>query len=410
MRNRSISALVTAIILGWSLSAADWPQFLGPKRDGVAPETGSIQRWSKEGPALLWQKPVGDGFSGPVIAGERLLLFHRVGNQEVVDCLNAGTGKEMWKYAYATNYEDQLGKGDGPRATPVIAGQRVITLGAEGRLHCLDLEQGTKIWDRSINKEYQVRPSYFGVGTTPLVVDNLVLVNVGGRGAGIVAFALATGKEVWKATSDGASYASPIAADVAGGRQAIFFTREGVVILDPTTGAVGYQKRWRARYDASVNAATPLLIGDRVFISASYETGALLLRLKKNGADVIWQNDDVMSNHYNTCIYRQGHLYGFDGRQEARPNFRCINLDAAKVRWNQPQFGCGTMILAGADLIVLTEAGDLLLVEATPAAYREKARARVFDAGPGRAQIALANGRLYGRDQKKLACWMLTSR
>jgi outer membrane protein assembly factor BamB len=387
--------------------AADWPQFLGPERNGVCAETGLLQTWPKEGPPLVWDREVGEGFSGPVVSGDRLILFHRVGNQEVVECLDAATGAPRWKQAYASAYEDQLGKGNGPRSTPVVSGQRVITVGAGGMLQCLDLSDGKKIWSRDINLEYRVRQSYFGVGSTPLVEENLVLVNVGGKDAGIVAFALDTGKEVWKATSDGASYASPIAATVQGARQAIFFTREGVVMLDPRTGDMRFRTRWRARYDASVNAATPLLIGDRLFVSASYETGALFLRLRKDGADVLWKDDDVMSNHYNTCVYHQGYLYGFDGRQEATPSFRCVALEKPRVHWNQPRFGCGSMVLADGNLIVLTERGELLSVAADPAAYREKARALVFHDTPCRAQIALANGRLYARDQKKLACWNL---
>jgi len=413
MRSKMLSALaagsrlnVGAVFLVATL-AADWPQFLGPTHDGISTETGLLQAWSKDGPPVLWHKPVGEGFSGPVVAGERLILFHRQGDQEIVDCLEAASGKHIWKYAYATGYEDQLGKGNGPRSTPVIAGGRVITIGAEGKLHCLDLKRGTKIWSRSVNEEYGVRQGYFGVGASPLVEGKLVLVNVGGRNAGIVAFALADGKEVWKATDDAASYASPVATTIDGKRRAVFFTREGVAILDPANGDVSFRKRWRSRNVASANAASPLLIGERLFVSACYETGALLLKLRQDGADAIWQNDDVMSNHYNTCVHHQGYLYGFDGRQEARPSFRCVELAAPKVRWNQPQFGCGSMVLADGNLIVLTEAGELLLAEATPEAYREKARARVFDDPPCRAQIALANGRLYGRDQRKLVCWNL---
>src|SRR5262249_2441830 len=149
-----------------------------------------------------------------------------------------------WKFAYPTNYQDQLGKGDGPRSTPVITGKNIITLGAEGMLHCIQLEDGKKIWSRNIVKDYQVPQSYFGVGSSPLVEGDLVLVNVGGKGAGIVAFALDSGKEMWKATSDGASYSSPVAATIDGTRRAVFFTRQGAVIVDPKTGHVVYQKRW----------------------------------------------------------------------------------------------------------------------------------------------------------------------
>jgi outer membrane protein assembly factor BamB len=398
------ATFVIALLMACPAWAADWPQFLGPERDGTSVETGLAKTWPPKGPPLVWRKSVGEGFSGPVIAGTRLILFHRVKDEEVVECLDAGTGAPRWKTAYPTSFEDDFRKGDGPRSTPVITGNRVVTLGADGALHCLDLESGKTIWARMLLKEYRVPPSYFGIGTSPVVDDGLVLVNVGAKNAGIVAFALADGKEVWKATDDPASYSSPVIRTVDGTKHAIFFTREGVVILDPRTGAVRHRQHWRARYDASVNAATPLVIGDRAFFSASYETGALLLKMRKDGADELWSDDKLMSNHYSTCIYQDGHLYGFDGRQEAGADFRCIDLKTRRIEWNRKRFGCGSMILADRALIVLTERGELELVEATPREYRELARAKVLDEYPCRAQIALANGKLYARDRGNLVC------
>ena len=348
-------------------------------------------------------------FSGPVIAGNRLILHQRVKDKEVVECLNAATGDKLWDYSYDTAFEDSFGKGDGPRSTPVIHGKRVITLGAEGTLHCLDLETGRKIWERRLKNEYKIPESYFGVGTSPIVEQDLVLVNVGGRDAGIVAFSLDAGKQVWKSTSDPASYSSPVTCSVGGVRQGIFFTRTGVVILDPATGKVRFEKRWRSRMDASVNAATPLVVGDLAFISASYDTGALLLKLRGDGADVVWQEDDVMSNHYTTCIHHDGHLFGFDGRQEAGPSFRCIELKSGKVKWTKERYGCGSMILVDGHFLILTEKGELVLAEANSRAYVEKARGQILEAGPCRAQIALSEGRLFARDRGKLGCWKLTS-
>ncbi len=159
-----------------------------------------------------------------------------------------------------------------------------------------------------------------------------------------------------------------------------------------------------------MNAATPLVIGDELFFSASYETGALLLKLRADGADDVWTDDKLMSNHYSTCIFSDGHLYGFDGRQESGPDFRCVNLKTRRIEWNQEHYGCGSMIGVDGKLIVLTERGDLVLVAMTPSAYRELARARILDAAPCRAQIALANGRLYARDQGKLVCVDLRKR
>lgn len=401
---KHLLCLAVVILPVGAIHADDWPQWLGPRRDGASTEKGLLDAFPKGGPKVVWDRDVGEGFSGQVIAGDRLILFHRVDAEEIVECLHAGTGKLQWKVTYPTEYQDQLGKGNGPRSTPVISGDKVVTLGAEGTLHCLTLEDGKKLWSRSLTKDYKTPLGYFGIGTSPIVEQGLVLINVGGPKAGIVAFDLKDGKEAWKATDDPPSYSSPVVTTVDGARRAVFFTRTGAVVLDPKTGAVLYSKRWRARYDASVNAATPLIIGNQAFLSTSYETGALLLKLKKNGADEVWTDESIMSNHYNTCIYYDGHLYGFDGRQEAGPNLRCVDLTAKKVKWEQDRFGCGTMIHADGKLIVLTEKGDLCLVQATPAAFRETARVRLMEAGPCRAQIALANGRLYARDQKKLVC------
>ena len=387
--------------------ADDWPQWLGPNRNGVSAETGINTSWPEKGPKQLWQREVGSGFAGPVVVGNRLILFHRVGDMEVVECLDPADGKKMWDYSYAATFVDTYRKGNGPRSTPVIHGQRVITLGADGVLLCLDLQSGKKIWERRLLSEYKVPDSYFGVGTSPMVEKDLVLVNVGGRDAGIVAFALETGKEVWKATQDQASYSSPVCCTVGGARLGVFFTRNGVVLLDPANGKVRFQKRWRAAIDASVNAATPLVVGDLAFFSASYETGGLLLKLRPDGADEVWAGDEIMSNHYNTCVYHDGYLYGFDGRQEVGPRLRCVELKTGKAQWTKERFGCGSMILVQGHIIILTEQGELISVEANPKAYREKARSRVFEGVPCRAQIALAEGRLFARDQRKLACWTL---
>jgi outer membrane protein assembly factor BamB len=401
-----------AFLLFFSLSlcgespGADWPQFLGPERNNTSAETGLALKWPKEGPRVLWDREVGDGFSGPVIASDRLILFHRVGDQEVVECLDAATGKQHWKYAYDTRYRDDFGKGDGPRSTPLLAGSRVFTLGAEGRLHCLELETGKKVWQRSLSTEYQVEKGFFGVATSPILEGDAVIVNVGGKDAGIVAFHKDTGKEVWKATDHEASYASPVAATLDGTRHVFFFTRDGLVSLDPASGAVRFSERWRSRMNASVNAATPVVVDGHVFLSACYGTGAVLFKVRKDGVEAVWKSDRVLSNHYDTSVYHKGYLYGMDGRQETGAEFRCVEAKSGKVRWAVENFGCGSVVLADGHLIVLSERGDLLCVEANSDAYKERARATVLGKSC-RAAIALANGRLYARDGRKLVCWDL---
>ena len=397
--------MLLALWLVVLLAGADWPQLLGPNRDGQSNESDLIDTFPAKGPPVVWSRDVGEGYASPVVSDGRLILFHRVGDEDVVEALDAGTGKPLWKYAYATTYEDGFGKGNGPRSTPVVAGGRVHTLGAAGQLHCVDLKSGKKVWAKNLAADYELKANFFGIGTTPLVEGKLLLVNVGGSGAGIVAFDAETGKERWKATEDEASYSSPIAATVAGARQAIFFTREGLVMLDPETGKVRTTRRWRSRNHASVNAATPLLLpGDHLFLTSSYQTGAILLKLKKEGAEEVWKNDTSLSSHFSTPVAVGEQVYGFDGRQEGGANLRCIDWRTGKVRWEEAGYGCGSVIAAGKKLFALTEGGDLVLLTATPERHDEKARARVLGS-PCRAQLALANGVLYGRDGRKLVCW-----
>jgi outer membrane protein assembly factor BamB len=403
---QSYSFPAVACIMAALNLAADWPHFLGPQRNSTSTEAGLLQTWDAKGPPLVWQKEVGEGYSAPVVAGGRLILFHRIGDEEIVECLDAANGKEIWKHHESTNYSDPLGKGDGPRSTPLIAGERVYTLSPGGRLLCLEMAGGKKVWQRELLHDYNVPRSYFGVGTSPILEGGRLLVNVGGRDAGIVAFDKDSGKEVWKATQDGASYSSPIAADLDGVRHVVFLTRQGIVSLDPANGNVRFQKRWRSRMDASVNAATPVVVGDGLFFTACYETGAILVRAKKDGLEELWNNDRSLSCHFGTPVYHEGFLYGFDGRQESGTEFRCIEAKTAQVQWRKEGFGCGSMILAEGNLIVLSENGELVLVECKSDKYREKARAAVLT-GACRAHMALANGRLYARDNRKLACWNL---
>ncbi len=403
---RRFVVVACGILLVGVASAADWPQFLGPTRNGVTTETGLLTTWDEKGPPVVWDKEIGEGYSAPVVVGERLILFHRVGNEDVVECFDAMNGKPKWRFAYPTAYEDALGKGNGPRSTPTVADGKVYTLGAQGALYCLELDKGTKVWSHELHKDYKVKPSYFGVGTSPLVEGDLLLVNVGGKGAGIVAFNKTDGKEVWKATDHDASYSSPVAATIDNVRQVVFFTREGVVSVDPTNGNVRFNKRWRARIDASVNAATPVVVGDQVFVTASYGTGALLAQVKKDKLEEVWSNDEALSCHFDTPVYRDGYLYGFDGREESGAELRCVEMKTGAVKWSKKGFGTGSLLLVGDRLLLLSEGGDLVSLAATPDKFDEKGRATVLKS-PVRAYMALANGRLYARDNKKLVCWNL---
>lgn len=396
-------SLTLAAAAAASLAADDWPDFRGSRRDGVY--DGKIaSNWPAEGPERVWEKAVGAGFANPVVAAGRVILFHRQGSSEVVEALDAATGDTVWKYEYPTSYRDDFGFDPGPRAGPVVAGGQVYTFGAEGMLTCLRFSNGAKIWAVDTHKEFGVRKNFFGAGATPLVDGVRLFQNVGGAdGAGIVAFDRDTGRVLWQATDHGASYASPIAVDVGGERRICFFTREGVVLADPATGEVVYEKRWRARMNASVNAATPIFSDEKVlFVSASYGTGAIALDFSQGLPPAeLWSGEESLTNHYATAVLHKGVLYGYDGRQEYSPNLRAVELRTGKVLWSEDGFGAGTVTLADGKLILLRENGELVLAEASTAGFRPAARAQIF-AGTTRAYPAIAGGALYARDESTL--------
>jgi outer membrane protein assembly factor BamB len=231
-----------------------------------------------------------------------------------------------------------------------------------------------------------------------------VILNIGGSdGAGIVALDKNTGALRWKATEDEASYSSPVIGDFGGNLKAVVFTREGVVLLDPADGHVSARMHWRSRAHASVNAAAPLIIGEKVFLTASYETGAILLDASGGTLKKIWSADNSLSSHYATPVERDGYLYGFHGRQEYGPSFRAVELATGKVAWNEEGFGAGTVTLVGDKLLILRESGELLLADASPKSFQKRGTLQILGSGT-RAYPAVSNHRLYARDKSSLVC------
>ncbi len=399
--------IASVLAAGASAAAPDWPQFLGPERNGVYNGPPLSSSWPAGGPRAVWRKSIGQGLAGPVVAGGRVILFHRVANQEVVEALDPGTGETRWRYAYATAYRDDFGFDEGPRSVPVVANGRVYTFGAEGQLHAIDLATGQRVWNLDTMRRFGVRKGFFGSAGSPLVEDGRVIVNVGGKdgakGAGIVAFNAETGVVIWTATDHEASYSSPVGATFAGRHLVVFFTRNGLVGLDPANGGVVFQRLWRSRLAASVNAATPLVIGDLIFVSATYGTGAALLRVKGNELAEVWSSDEAMSNHYANCVYLNGYLYGFHGRQEFNPSFRAVALNTGAVQWNVDRFRAGSVTLAGDRLLIVRETGEMILAAASPQAFRPLAQAQVLPATI-RALPALSDGFVYLRNDNTLVC------
>jgi outer membrane protein assembly factor BamB len=403
MRRLLPRLIAIVLALGVEAAAYDWPQFLGPERNGIYRGPALSEKWPANGPRVVWRKSVGQGFSGPVVVADRLILFHRLAHEEVVEALDVRTGAGQWRYAYPTAYRDDFGFDEGPRAVPVVADGVVYTFGAEGQLHAINLKTGTRVWSEDTRKRFGVAKGFFGAAGSPLVDGGKALANVGGRNAGIVAFDAKAGTVAWTATTDEASYSSGTAATIGGRRSAIFLTRNGVVGLDPSTGMVQFERRWRSRISASVNAATPLVIGDLIFVSAEYGPGAAVLRVDGSKVSELWSSDDVLSNHYATSVYHDGYLYGYHGRQEFGPSFRAVEMKTGKVRWSEDRFRAGSVTLAGNRLVIVRETGELILADASPEAFRPLARAQVLPATV-RAFPALADGFLYLRNENTLVC------
>ncbi len=358
--------------------------------------------WPAGGPRKVWQKPVGEGFAGPVVAQGRVIVFHRIANQEIVEALDPRTGDSRWRYAYPTAYRDDFGFDEGPRAVPVVAGDRVYTFGAEGQLTAVDLATGRRIWNVDTTRRFGVRKGFFGAAGSPLVEDGRVIANIGGKdgdkGAGIVAFNAATGARALdsdRATRPAIRRRSPRSS--AGGRPRCSSRGMDSSAWIRRPERSGFNGQWRSRLASSVNAATPLVVGDQIFVSATYGTGAALLRVKGSELIDVWSSDEAMSNHYATSVYANGILYGFHDRQEFNPSLRAVDFDTGIVKWTVDRFRAGSVTLAGDKLLIMRETGELVLAAASPQAYRPLAQAQILPPTV-RSYPALADGFLYARN------------
>jgi outer membrane protein assembly factor BamB len=442
-----VSSLAGFLLFVATAGAADWPRFLGPNANGISAETNLLEKWPDKGPPLAWEKMIGTGYSAPSVQGGRLVLHHRVKDEEIVECFGALDGKPVWRHAYPSRFQDPYGYNNGPRCTPLLTSNRCYTFGAEGRLVCLDFETGKLIWERDTAKDWQIPPAFFGVGSTPVLEGGSLIVMVGGQpNSGVIAFDAQSGKTLWESVGEKnwqgapkigwpgeqtvvwrnwekqASYATPVAATIHGRRHILCLMRQGLVSLDPATGAVNFTFWFRSRLEDSVNAANPVVLGDQILISAAYyKVGSVLLRVKPDGRGVeeVWRNT-VLEIHWTTPILRDGFLYAFSGRNEPDARFRCVEMLTGKLMWdrderwqhvtNQPdKYGRGSAIVADGKLIVLGEGGLLGLFKADSKEAIELSRFQVPQLHyPCWAAPVLAQKRLYLRSEDRLVCFNLS--
>lgn len=404
-RLRLGAALVLTLALALTLSAADWPQFLGPTRDGACPDT--VAPWTGElKPA--WTAPVGDAHSSPVVAGGVVYAFYQPKGKDAdaLAAFDAGTGQRLWEKSYdRAKYTPPFGAG--PRSTPSVAGGRVFTLGGTGTLACWDAKTGEIGWKVDVLKEFKAPNLFFGVSTSPLVIDGKVVVMVGGKGAGVVAFDAATGKPAWQATSDPASYASATVAGTGAGRQLVLLTGSHLRGL----GTDG-QELWAVPFKDRLNesSTTPVVAGDLV-VGSSVTAGSVALKVTHEADQwataPVWKKD-ALTCYFSTPVVVGKHLYMVNGvasLTNAAITLRCVELETGKVAWEKGNVGkyhAAVVKTAGEKLLMLDDEGRLTLFAADPGGYKELARSKVC--GETWAHPALVGGKLYLRDKTQLMC------
>jgi outer membrane protein assembly factor BamB len=378
----------------------EWHQWRGPNRDGISHETGLITSWPEAGPREVWRISLGDGFSGISISNGRAYTMYAKGEDEIVVCFDAKTGEEIWRYLDDYRFENRQG-GDGPRSTPTVDGDSVYVLSAHGRLVALDALTGKERWGYDFTKAFESQVPQHGFSTSPVVEENLLLVEVGGtENRAIIAFNKEKGDIVWNTQDDSPAYSSPITVTIHNVRQAIFFTADGLVSVSPQDGQVYWRYTWHTSYN--VNAATPIFFApDKIFISSGYDTGAALVQIEETDGKLsvseIWRSR-VMKNHFGSSILHEGYLYGFDDG-----TLKCIEANTGEEQWRNREFRKGTLILADGHLIVLGEGGNLALVKASHAEYLEVAQTQILN---GRCWTApsVSDGKLYLRNNEELVC------
>lgn len=395
--------------LGTYKKGSDWTRFLGARADNKSTETGLFTNWAENGPPILWTKDIGRGYSMVSVARGRLLLFDRKEGMMRLHCLHSETGEELWTSEYPTEYEGTLEPEGGPVATPVIDHDRVYTYDIAGRLRSHHVVDGELLWDVDTMKQFDVKQNLYGVGSTPWIEDDLLIVMVGGRaprpapsspgspqeedgiekeGSGIVAFDKYTGEVRYSITDERASYSSPLVADIHGRRQGLAFTQGGLVGFEPRAGEIDFFFPWKDPRERGVNAIMPVVVEDTVFISEAYGPGGVMLRLKPEGGDpeVVWKDPRgrrrYLSSHWSTPIYHEGYLYGPSGRTSEEAELRCVEHATGKVMWSEPDLKLVNLLYVDGHFIVVSEFGRILLIEATPERFHAIQDVNLFEPRP----------------------------
>ncbi|HIG26743.1 MAG TPA: hypothetical protein EYQ50_02695 [Verrucomicrobiales bacterium] len=454
-----ISILCFGLWVTPTIEADDWPEFLGNDKNGSSKERGLLSQWPQTGPPAIWDISIGSGYGAPSVKKGLLVFHHRRSNQEIVECLDAISGKTIWKQGYPSRFIDPFGYSNGPRCSPILTDKLCYTFGAEGVLSCLQLKDGSLVWQKKTRADWTIPNPFFGVGSTPLLRGGKLLVMMGGQpNSGVVALDPKTGTTIWESVGKQnwqgqpmtgwrgsrtvawqnqwkqASFSSLITAEIHGKPHLIALMRQGLVSLDPDSGKVNFSRWFRATVNDSVNGSTPVIVDNYIFISnAYYNTGSALLKVNPSGAgfEEIWASRSL-ETHWNTPIYHKGYLYAFTGRQEEQGALRCVQFRTGKLMWEttgqkqestsdvqrtrrgflqrEDRFGRGSCLKVDGKLILLGERGLLAMAELNPKQYVELSRYRHPSLKhPCWAAPIISNRRLFIRSEGQLVCLNLAS-
>jgi outer membrane protein assembly factor BamB len=385
--NTSRLFALLALAAALSASAADWPRFRGPDQNGISKETGLNPKALDDGLKALWQARVGTGFASVAVADGRAYTMGNANAEDTVWCFDANTGREIWKYSYPEELKPNMYEG-GPNATPTVDADRVFTLSKSGRALCLDAAKGSVIWDKDLARELGAKKPDWGFSGSVLIEGDLAIYNVGSAGT---ALDKKTGAVVWKSGTGASGYSQVIAFNLGKDRLVVFMAAAEALALNPKTGEVAWSLPWKTSYD--INAADPLVSGNRFFVSSGYNHGASVFEVADNKVSVIWENKNLR-NQFSSSVLFKGHLYGVDDSQ-----LRCLDFATGDVKWTDKASGKGSLIIADGKLVVLSEKGELIIAEASPEAFKPQGRAQLLG-GKCWTSPALSNGKLYARNAK----------
>ena len=389
--------------LSKQLFAMNWPNWLGPNYNGSVDQSLDLN-FETEELITNWDISVGTGWSGPIVYDQKVFLHDRIDDKENLTAYNIDTGQAIWRFSYNSNYRDDFGMSNGPRSTPSVSRGVIVIHSPEGIVHAINSNDGKLKWSINLMHQFGSPKGFFGRCSSPLILGDKVILNVGGEKAGIVAFSLVNGKTIWQSKSYGNDYASVVPLRILDNEAIIAFMREGLVVINSLDGRELYFDKFQSPINASVNAASPLVLQNGVFLSSCYEVGAGYWNFYSDKRNITftnkWKMKEVLDCHYSTPIEYKNYLYGFHGRQERGSLLRCVRISDGKIMWSAPPVGTGHLIRVGKIALCLTERGELILFEAKPSGFEVSFSQQIL--GSGRAYFAYTNGAIFARDKRRL--------